>query len=221
MAISRQADVTDLRANQKERTRVALLAAAGELLRRGLSPTVADAAEEAKVSRATAYRYFPTQEYLLIELTHLMPALKPVEDLLSDMPSDDAEDRLHALLGTFNPVLLSQEVSMRTVLRGALETWLENRRKGVAAPVREGRRVSWLDKVLEPVRKDLTKPQYRRLRSALALTLGIDSIVIMKDVCGLGDEEALEVLDWAAAALLRAGLEQAQAKPRRGAKRAE
>ncbi len=98
MEISRQAEVKDLRANQKERTRVALLAAAGELLRRGLSPTVADAAEEAKVSRATAYRYFPTQEYLLIEVAHLMPALKPVDDLLAEMPSDDAEERLRARL---------------------------------------------------------------------------------------------------------------------------
>jgi AcrR family transcriptional regulator len=219
MPVSRQSKPSDPRANQKQRTREALLAAAGELLRRGLSPTVADAAGLAKVSRATAYRYFPTQEYLLIELAQLTPALKPVDDLLADMPSQDPEERLRALLGTFNPVMLGQEVSMRTVLRAALDAWLENRRKGLAAPVREGRRVGWLDTVLEPVRKDLTKPHYRRLRSALALTLGIDSLVILKDACGLGDEEALEVLDWAATALLRAGLAPAQAAPRRGAKR--
>jgi len=199
---------------------VALLAAASELLRRGVTPTVADAAEEAKVSRATAYRYFPTQEYLLIEVAQLLPALKPVDDLLAEMSSNDAEERLRALLGTFNPVMLSQEVSMRTVARAALDTWLENRRKGVTVPVREGRRVGWLDKVLEPIRKDLTKPQYLRLRSALALTLGIDSIVIMKDVCGLDDDETVEVLDWAATAMLRAGLEQSQATSRRGTKRA-
>ena len=220
MAISRQAEVTDLRANQKERTRAALLAAASELLRRGVSPTVADAAEEARVSRATAYRYFPTQESLLIEVAQLMPALRPVEELLADLPSDDTEERLRALLHKFNGVVLDQEVSMRTVLRAALDTWLENRRKGVDAPVREGRRVGWLDRVLEPVRKDLPKQQYQRLRSALALALGIDAIVIMKDVCGLGDEEALAVLDWAGTALLRAGLEQAQATPRRRANRA-
>jgi hypothetical protein len=73
--------------------------------------------------------------------------------------------------------------------------------------------------VLEPVRKDLGKSQYRRLRAALSLTLGIDSIVVMKDVCGLGDAEALEVLEWAALALLRAGLDEAAKPPRRTARK--
>jgi len=34
-------------------------------------------------------------------------------------------------------------------------------------------------------------------------------MVIMKDVCGLDDEEALAVLRWAAVALLRAGIAEA------------
>ena len=55
------------RVNQKRRTRAAILAAAVELLKRGKSPTVAEVADAALVSRATAYRYFPTQEYLLFE----------------------------------------------------------------------------------------------------------------------------------------------------------
>jgi hypothetical protein len=48
--------------------------------------------------------------------------------------------------------------------------------------------------------------QYRPLRAALALTIGIDSIVIMKDVCQLDDDEAFEVLRWSAITLLRAAL---------------
>ena len=52
----------DLRANQKERTRAALVDAAKALVRAGAPPTVAEAAERARVSRATAYRYFPTQD---------------------------------------------------------------------------------------------------------------------------------------------------------------
>jgi AcrR family transcriptional regulator len=219
MEVSRQ-PAPDPRANQKERTRSALLAAANELLSRGITPTVADAAQHAKVSRATAYRYFPTQEYLLIEVAHLMPALKPIERLLAELPDDDVEERLRTLLHGFNRVVIEQEVSMRSVLRAAQDTWLENRRKGVTGPVREGRRIGWLDTVLEPVRKSLTKAQYQRLRSALALTLSIDAIAIMKDVCRLDDEQALSVLDWAATAMLRAGLAEAQATPARRTRRA-
>jgi AcrR family transcriptional regulator len=55
------------RVNQKRRTRAAIVAAAVELVEQGQSPTVAEVADAALVSRATAYRYFPTQEYLLFE----------------------------------------------------------------------------------------------------------------------------------------------------------
>ncbi|HEX4307293.1 MAG TPA: hypothetical protein VHZ54_14760 [Solirubrobacterales bacterium] len=49
----------------------------------------------------------------------------------------------------------------------------------------------------------------RRLAAALTLMLGIESITVLKDVNGLDDEETLEVLSWAADALLRARLEDA------------
>jgi hypothetical protein len=69
----------------------------------------------------------------------------------------------------------------------------------------------WLDKVLEPARRSLTGTQYRRVRAALALTLSIDAMVVMKDVCRIeNDKEALAVLRWAAMALLRAGLAEAK-----------
>jgi AcrR family transcriptional regulator len=212
MNAPRQAAVNDPRANQKERTRAALLDAASELLRNGVTPTVADAAEAAKVSRATAYRYFPTQDYLLLELSHLRSALKPVDALLADLPGDDVEQRLRALLATFNRIVIDEEVPMRTWLRASIDTWLDNRQKGVDASVREGRRIGWLDQVLEPVRRDLSKAHYQRLRAALALTLSIEPILVMKDVCRLDDKASLDVLEWAATALLRAGLEPSQSR---------
>ena len=206
----------DLRANQKERTRVALVEAAKELAGSGRPPTVADAAEHARMSRATAYRYFPTQESLLLEVGNVTPAVEPVEALIESLAGGDAEERLKRLLETFIPIVTAEEVPMRTALRVYLDTWLASRRKGDAAPkVREGRRLRWLDKVLEPVRKQLPKEEWRRLRAALSLTLGIDAIVVMKDVAQLGDEEALETLRWAALAMLRAATETKKPKPRR------
>jgi AcrR family transcriptional regulator len=216
MTISRQAEMRhayDPRANQKERTRAALVAAASELLRRGAAPpTVAEAAEAAKVSRATAYRYFPTQEALLVEVAALGPVVAPVEAVLAALPPEgDPEARLLRLLDAFNPVLFADQATMRTALRVYLDIWFENRRAGgESPPVREGRRTRWLDEALAPVQRGMPAREWRRLRAALSLTLGSEALIVMKDVCRLGDEEALAVLRWAATALLRAGLDGAR-----------
>lgn len=65
----------------------------------------------------------------------------------------------------------------------------------------------WLEQVLEPI-DDLSDERRRQLQAALALTLGIESIVVMKDVCHLDDDDTLAVLRWTAATLLRAALEE-------------
>jgi AcrR family transcriptional regulator len=211
MAVSRK---PDLRANQKERTRAALVEAARALLRAGTPPTVAAAAVEARVSRATAYRYFPTPESLVLEAGSIASVAQPVEALVENFESGSPEERLVALLDCFNPIALSAEVSMRTALRTYLDTWLQHRGRGEAAvPVREGRRMRWLDKVLEPARHELSDAQYRRLRCALALTLSIDALVVMKDVCRTAsDREALDVLKWAAVSMLRSALAERRAR---------
>ena len=204
----------DTRANQKARTRAAIVAAAQELAREGLTPTIAQAAERGRVSRATAHRYFPTQEALLVELAEITPAAEPVEALVENFASDEPEQRLLQLLDIFNPIVVTQDEHMRRALRVYLDTWLRSRRNDPdsAPPVREGRRMRWLEKALEPL-QDLPEHQKRRLQSALALTLGPDSIVIMKDVCRLDNEETLEVLRWAAIALLRAAVDDAARLP--------
>jgi len=207
------------RANQKERTRAAIVDAAVRLLRDGGTPSVAEAAEAARVSRATAYRYFPKPEDLLLEIAAVTPAVAPVESALATLASSDVEQRLAVLQETFHRVVLAEEAQMRTALRAYLDTWLAGRRKGERAmPVREGRRVRWLETVLSPARRELSEKQRRRLQAALALTLGMDAFIVMKDVCRLSDGEAQDVLRWAAQALLRAGLGEARGAPRRAAR---
>jgi len=205
----------DPRANQKQRTRAAIVEAATRLLREGVTPSVADAAEAAKVSRATAYRYFPTPEALLVEVAGVTPAYEPVEELVRSLEGGDAEERLAKFLGKANGVTFAEEAQMRMALKVYLDTWFANRGKGKGVPpVREGRRMRLFERVLEPACARLSKRQWRRLQAALSLTMGTEPMVIMKDVCRLGDKEAQEVLLWAAKALLKAGLEEsADEKP--------
>lgn len=196
----------DPRGPQKARTRAAIVEAAERLRgESGSTPTVARAARAAGVSRATAYRYFPTQEALDVELTDITPSVAATEAVLASLDTDDVEERLLALLDAFNPVALVEEEHYRRALWVYLDTWLRSRRSDDDAPaVREGRRMRWLDEVLAPL--DLDEDRRARLRAALALTLGMDSLVVLKDVCGLEDDEALAVLRWVATTLLHAAL---------------
>jgi AcrR family transcriptional regulator len=167
---------------------------------------VTRAAEAAGVSRATAYRYFPTQEALLVEVAEISPAVAATEAALEDLQTDDVDQRVLYLLDALNPIALAEETHFRRALWVYLDTWLRNDAAGEGRPpVREGRRMRWLDVALEPL-GDLSDNRKRRVRAALALTLGIDSLVVLKDVCELDDDEALEVLRWTAAAILRAAL---------------
>src|SRR5437868_70534 len=117
----------DPRANQKQRTRAAILEAAAALLREGTPPTVADAAERALVSRATAYRYFPTQGSLLLDVAQVEPLIRPVDHLVSAFSTDDVAQRLADLVDTLMIALLSDEAVVRTAVRVYMDTWLANR----------------------------------------------------------------------------------------------
>ncbi|MEO6340279.1 MAG: hypothetical protein ABIO39_09595 [Caulobacteraceae bacterium] len=207
----------DPRANQKERTRAAIVEAAARLVKSGQTPSVADAAKAAKVSRATAYRYFPIPDALLMEVAGITPAYAPVEAFVQAIDGGDAMQRLVQFAERVNATTFADEAQMRLALKVYQDIWFAGLSAGAQPPpLREGRRMRWLEKVLEPERKGMAKQQWRRLQAALALTMGVEAMVVMKDVCRLDDEEAGEILRWAAQAILKAGLDQPKAadKPR-------
>ena len=105
------------RSRQKHRTRAALVAAARELVATGgRPPTVAEAAEAAAISRTTAYRYFPTQQSLLL-------AAHPEIVATSMLPADvgaDPEVRIEAAVRGFMAMVVDTEPQQRTMLRLSL-----------------------------------------------------------------------------------------------------
>src|SRR4029079_18650338 len=76
------------RPNQKSRTRKDLLQAATRLLKQGRNPTLDEVAEEAMVSRATAYRYFPSADALLLEASLDVAVPEPADLFDEDSPRD-------------------------------------------------------------------------------------------------------------------------------------
>ena len=203
------------RINQKRRTRTAVLEAAKYLLSEGQMPSVAEAADVACVSRATAYRYFPTQEYLLSEAA-LESAKTDINHLLEQSArTSDPAGRLDTLVQVLQQVTLEQEAAFRTLLQLSLEAHAHGGHNHEATEVglRGGRRIGWIEEALAPLSNSFEKDPaaFRRVVTALSLCVGIEALIVLRDVCGLEAAEAVDVSRWAAQALLQAGLREATA----------
>jgi AcrR family transcriptional regulator len=184
------------RESQKNRTRKALIAAAEVLVRQGQQPTVSDVAEAAEISRATAYRYFPTQEMLLAEVA-LFAAGGPLFPAKAESLS--VPDAVAQLVRRVGGWAYSNEPALRTLLRLSLDP-----STGVRRP---GHRREWIAEALAPVRKEIEPATYNRLTKALTLLLGIDPVVVMRDIAGASQEQALDALEWSARILVKAALQ--------------
>ena len=187
------------RVAQKSRTRAALLSVTVNLIDQGRAPTVAEAAKAAAISRATAYRYFPSQDLLLVEAT-LQAATAEVQGLLASpaFPSQ-VEDRIEVLASSVYQMLFVHEAAFRALLRLSADS------EASSGPAARGRRrVHWITKALTPLRKQLGTAEFRRLRAALSMLLGIESLVVLRDICKLSERESVAVAQWAGRALVRA-----------------
>lgn len=187
------------RRNQKARTRSALVDAARALLEKGVTPTVEEAAEAAAVSRATAYRYFPNQQVLLVA-AH--PEVE-VESLLGSDPPEDAATRLDMVVTGLAEIVLRSEQSYRTMLRLSLE---DDGVVGGELTLRKGRRYLWIQDALQPVRGRMGEKEFERLVGAISVCVFVEALVTLVDLAHLSREDAVEVMRWSAQALLRAAL---------------
>jgi AcrR family transcriptional regulator len=216
MSIPRQeGSVKTGRVNQKRRTRQAIVTAATEFLQQGTTPTVAQAAEAALVSRTTAYRYFPTQESLLVEVA-VNVDVDDIEALVARPPDGDGPgERVVALIDLLNQHAFAAEAQYRTALRLYLDLWLTAAANGDDEPVvREGRRRRWIEQTLAPLHTAVADADLDRLVAALSLLAGAEAVVVLRDVCQLAPEEGRAVTGWAAQVLVDATLRDHVGTPR-------
>jgi AcrR family transcriptional regulator len=211
---------THERVAQKLRTREALLTAARELAAQGKPPTVARAADAATVSRATAYRYFPTQEALLVEIP-IDIAAPTVQSLFDDdRAPHDPEDRAALVQNALYDLAREHETEFRLFLRNTLLRALEDP-DSTGEPFRGARRSALLDSALAPLETELPASEIKRLKTGLSILVGIESMIVLRDVLRLSHDEARAAGESAVRELVRAARERyrhsatSRATPRR------
>jgi AcrR family transcriptional regulator len=188
------------RPSPKERTRRLLGEAARELLRTGAPLTVQAAAELAGVSRATAYRYFPSNEAVLMHAT--MPL---VQDAGQRLPDQDASalalpEQAAALVQTMGRWAFDHQNELRTLLRLSLAPEHATRipRRG------NTNRDTWIATLLEGLPSHVSQAARQRLAVALVPLFGADAVVWSTDIAQVDPDTALDVMAWMAATLVQA-----------------
>jgi AcrR family transcriptional regulator len=190
------------RPNQKSRTRKDLLQAAARLVKQGRKPSLDEVAAEALVSRATAYRYFPRIEALMLEAS-LDLAVPEADELFRDESPDDPIARVERVDTTLHEMMLANERQLRMMLMHSLERGLDGADE-TSLPARQNRRTPLIEAALEPARKQFRPADLKMLSKALALIIGTEAMVVFKDVLRLDDAEARKVKRWAIRALIEA-----------------
>jgi len=194
-------DITSAgRPNQRRRTRKNLLQAATRLVKQGRNPSLEEIAEEAIVSRATVYRYFPKVDALLLEAA--LDVASPDAAVLFEHGPRDAVGRVKRVDDALHEMILANEAQLRMMLVHSLQRGDGDGEHGL--PARQNRRSPLIEAALAPVREQFRPAALKNLAHALALVIGTEAMVVCKDVLQLDDAEARKVRHWAIRAMIEA-----------------
>jgi len=184
------------RARQKERTRRAIIEACRALTRSGAEVTVPLVADQAMVSEATVYRYFPDLISLLQEtLDGLWP--DPAEALAPVEASNDPAERV-AFACEF---LLRGVHAYQGSVRAAISHTITD---PATVPERPGLRFGLIDYALAPFEARLAPAAMTRLKLDLAVVVSAEAFFTLTDLCGLAPDDAIASAVRTATTLTRA-----------------
>lgn len=180
------------------------------LARNGRVASVSDVAAAAGVSRATAYRYFPSHSRLVEAIVN--ESLGPVRQFESR--EADGESRVRDLFEQTFPRFKEFEPQLRAALQTALDHWARERSGTLdEEPFRRGNRRRILSRAAEPLRDTLGPGAYQRLLKALSLVYGIEPYVVLKDMWNASNPEVDRIARWVAEAVIEKALAEAAEDP--------
>jgi len=131
------------------------------------------------------------------------------ELLTSVAASDDVHARVASLAVALRRLAEEHDAELREMVRASLN------RSAAAGAVgmpraRGGRRLDWIRMSLEPLRERISAERLERLTDCLAVCLGIDALMVLRDICGVSGEKAEELMVWMATTILDRALSEAK-----------
>ena len=170
------------RANQKKRTRTAIIEATRELIRAGGEVTMPEVARSALVSEATAYRYFPDLVSLLSEAVD--GSWPSAADIFAPVArSGDPVERVAFATEYLLRHVLAYQGAVRAMISATII-------RPAAAAGRPGHRFGLIDEALAPV-DDMSPEALAQLKRDLALVVSAEALFTLTDLCGLSPDDAI------------------------------
>lgn len=175
----------------------------------GSAPSVSEVALLAGLSRATAYRCFPSRAAMLTAVVGA--SLGPMRTFASDHL--EGIDRVMDLFERSLPRLSKNETSLRT----AVQLSLEQRALALAGQLKEpsfrrGYRIQILAHAMEPFKSQFPEDIYLQLHKALSVVYGIEPYIVLKDIWSESSKQVETTVLWMAKALVEAAQIEASAR---------
>ncbi|TMU56067.1 TetR/AcrR family transcriptional regulator [Flagellimonas algicola] len=174
------------RTNQKLETRDKILKSAQYFLKKGKGFNLEDVAKKSGVSRATIYRYYSNVEILTTEASLDINTLDS-EVILERYQDKSLKDKVMGIQEYFNELSLDNEPLFRRYLSAVIVPTTHK-------SVRGARRIKALRLALE--KEDIAPKQKEDLANLLTLFMGIEPMIVAKDVANLDNRESIRLLKW-------------------------
>jgi AcrR family transcriptional regulator len=190
------------RPSARERTADLLAQTARAQLRDGGEMTVAAVAERAGVSRATAYRYFVSNDAVTVWATRPVSIQADAPEVPATTEAQAPGERAARLVRDQGIWAFEHERELRAIL--ALSLAPDAGDRGLS---RHGkmRRSQWIeDGLLKYLPDSITEEHRNRLAAALTPLFGSDAVVWTRDAAELDQAQALDVMAWIARTLVEA-----------------
>jgi AcrR family transcriptional regulator len=181
------------RTNQKLETRNKILVSAQYFLNKGLEFNLEDIANKTGISRATIYRYFSNMDILAAE-AGLDVSTKSPETICENLKGNNIEDKIFEIQDYFNTLAIDHENLFRKYISAVLDSSTSSLKRGA-------RRKKTLQLVLSET--NYTPKEKEDLSNLLTIYMGIEPLIVTKDVCNLNNKESIELMKWGMKLLLK------------------
>lgn len=181
------------RTNQKQETRDKILKGAQYFINKGMAFSLQDVANKTGLSRATIYRYYSNVEVLAAEASLDIKTLSP-EGIIKELEGKNLEEMILGIQDYFNTHATENENAFRKYLSFVIVSNPSEIKRGA-------RRKKTLQLAFD--KTSFADREKNDLMHLLTILMGIEPLIVTKDVSGLSNEESHKLLRWGMELILK------------------